>query len=313
MKIVFFGSSQFAVPSLEALISGGHKISCVVTQPDKQKGRGLQLGGTAVKNEAIKSKLLTYQPASINTDTSCDYLASLKADLFIVISYGQILSENILKQASQFAVNIHASILPKYRGAAPINWAIINGEKVTGVTAIKMTKEMDSGPVILKKEINIEDEDTATTLEKKLSILGSELIIEVLNLINLKKITLIPQAGQESSYAPKLKKDDGLILWDRPAQEINNLVRGCLDWPGAFTYCRGKLLKIYKSRIFSSGETSTYACGEIVRASKEGIIVSTTKDSLIIEELQLEGKRRMTAKDFLAGHKITTGEQLGKK
>lgn len=314
MKIVFFGSSDFAVPALKTLLSARKDIACVVTQPDKEKGRGLHLEGTAVKSFACASGLKLFQPPKINTQEAIDFLRGLAADLFIVVSYGQILSEEVLNIPKIFALNIHASLLPKYRGAACINWAMIKGEKVTGVTAMKMVKKMDAGPVIIQECMDIEATDTAATLKTKLSELAAALLMASLKAIENNDYRLIAQDEKEASLAPKLKKEDGLINWARPAQEIQNLIRGCLEWPGAFTYYHGKMLKIYKASVSSQvlGSASSNP-GEILKASREGIVVFTGKGNIIIEELQIEGKTRMKVGEFIAGHKILPGEILEQK
>jgi methionyl-tRNA formyltransferase len=309
MNIVFFGSSNFAVPSLKALLTSDHKISCVVTQPDREKGRGLHLSGTVIKTVALESDLRIYQPGRINTNETIKFLKDRDADLFIVIAYGQILSEEILRLPKIFAINVHASILPRYRGAAPINWAIINGEKNTGLTVIKMTKKMDAGPIILQKEVAISEEDTSVTLEKRLSKEAGQSLLDSLESIVNNNYSLTPQNENMVSFAPKLKKENGKIDWNKPAGEIYNLIRGCLPWPGAFTYYNSKLLKIYKAKVSSQVlECVSSITGEVINISKEGIIVATGKDNLIIEELQIEGKRIMTAEEFITGHKICIGE-----
>ncbi len=314
MNIIFFGSAQFAAPSLKAIITGGHKISCIVTQPDRQRDRGLHLEGTPVKAVASESGIQIYQPEDINSNEAIKFLKGLKPDLFIVISYGQILSRSVLDIPKIFAINAHASLLPKYRGAAPINWAIIRGEKNSGVSIIKMTEKMDAGPIIAQKLINIENEDTAVTLEGKLSLLAAKTLLDTLEPIKTNNYNLINQVENMVSFAPKLKKEDGLINWNKSACEICNLIRGVINWPGAFTYYKGKLLKIYKARVSSQvREFASSNPGEILEASKEGIVVFTGKGNIIIEELQIEGKRRMKVEEFIAGHKISVGEILGKK
>jgi methionyl-tRNA formyltransferase len=314
MNIIFFGSDNFAVPALQALLASGHKVSCVVTQPDRKKGRALHLKATPVKRLAYQSRIEIYQPETANADESIKFLKKLNPDLFIVISYGQILSQEILNIPKIFAINVHASNLPSYRGAAPINWAVINGERITGITIIKMTEKLDAGPVILRETTEIGGEDTVITLEERLSKKGADLLIDSLNSIQNKTYSLTEQDESKVSFAPKLKKEDGLINWEKSARDINNLIKGCLGWPGAFTYYKGKLLKIYKAKVCSvvrSFESSN--AGEIVDVSKEGIVVATGEANLIIEELQIEGKNRMEVKEFIAGHKISPGEILGKK
>ncbi len=314
MNIVFLASAQFAVPSLKILLSTNHRISSVLTQPDKQKGRGLSMAGTPIKNIALEEGLKLYQPVDINAPESVKILKELNPDLLVVIAYGQILSQEVLNIPRIFAVNLHGSILPRYRGAAPINWAIINGDSTTGVTIIKMVRQMDAGPIILQKEVAIADADTSLSLEDRLSDLGSHLLLQSLKAIENGNYSLIPQDGRLASLAPKLKKEDGLIKWDKPAQDICNLIRGCVSWPGAFTYCQGKLLKIYKVKVLKlTGLAAGHNCGEIIKVARDGLYVFTGRDILMVEELQIEGKRRMTAEEFISGSKTGAGEILGNK
>lgn len=312
MKIVFFGSGNFAVPSLEVLLGAGYDISCVITQPDKSKGRGLTLAATPVKAFALEHKLKIRQPAGINNKEEIKFLKGLNADLLVVIAYGQILSGRILDIPRIMPINLHASLLPKYRGAAPINWALIKGETQTGVSIIKIIRKMDAGPLMMQKSCNIEEGDTANSLRDKLSRLGAELLLDAARAIANNDYNLTPQKEEQATLAPKLQKQDGLIDWNKPALEISNLIRGCLDWPGAVTYYKGKLLKIYKARVSSQArKLASSNVGEVVDISKEAITVATGKDSLIIEELQIEGKRKMRVGEFVAGHKILPGEILG--
>ena len=310
LKIVFFGSSEFAVPSLKALIQEGYKIPCLVTQVDKLSGRGLHLAVTPVKEAAKQFGLNIYQPLNIKDKNVEDYLKKISADLFVVIAYGQILPQKIIDIPKLFSLNLHGSLLPKYRGAAPLNWAIIKGDKITGVTIIKMDSSMDTGPVISRKKVLINEADTALSLGEKLSNIGAQLLIDTVKLIENNKFKLTPQDGSEATLAPKMKKENGLVDWSKGAEEISNLIRGCIAWPGAFTYYKGKLLKIYKAQV---EPLSGYPVpGEIINVSKEGVIVATEKGGLIIKELQIEGKRRMFSPEFIAGHKIRVGEALGK-
>lgn len=309
MKILFFASDRFALRSLDALAGSGQSIVAVITQPDRKKGRGLALSATAVKEGAQKLKLEVYQPEELSKKEAVNLLKGLSADLFVVIAYGQILPQEILDIPKVLALNIHASLLPKYRGAAPINWAIINGEEITGVSAIKMVKQMDAGPVLGQKKIKIAEEDDALTLEDKLSKIGAELLLEIIVDIEKGDYRLTPQQEKEATLAPKLKKDDGRIKWNKPAGDIHNLIRGVLGWPGAFTHYKGKILKIYKARARAIAG-SPGAPGEITQVSAQGLIVAASPGSLIIEELQLEGKRRMKAAEFIQGRKIMIGERL---
>ena len=309
MKITFLGSSHFAVPALEALIKDKHKISCVVTQPDKKKGRYLHLGVTDVKALALQAGLKVFQPENINSVSSVELLKGLNADLFVIVAYGQMLSQEVLDIPKVFPLNIHASLLPKYRGAAPINWAIIRGEKATGVTIMQVIRKVDSGAIIMQKEIAINENDDAILLESKLRDLGAELLLKSIHAIKNDDYKLISQDEKKVSFAPKLKKNDGLIDWGKPAIEIDNLIRGALPWPGAFTHYKGKLLKIYKARIVTRQDTSPQF-GQIVDISKEGIAVATGKEFLVIQELQVEGKRRMSVEEFIAGHKASSKDKF---
>ncbi|MFH1440427.1 MAG: methionyl-tRNA formyltransferase [Candidatus Omnitrophota bacterium] len=314
MNIVFFGSSNFGLLSLEMLLKENHKVLSVITQPDKKKGRGLSISSTPIKDYAIKNKLRLYQPEQINSIDSVNFLKNLQVDLFVVIAYGQILSKEVLNIPSLMPINLHASILPAYRGAAPINWAIINEEKKTGITAIKMIEQLDAGPIIFIEEIPIEDNDTAITLENKLSILSAQCLKQSIELIIKGEHQLLSQDINKVSFAPKLKKDDGLINWECQASQIHNLVKGCLGWPNAFTYLGSKLLKIFKTEIIRENyPESKLNPGEITHISKDGILVATGKDKILIKELQLEGKRKMQTEEFISGQKIAPGTILGAK
>lgn len=312
MNIVFFGSADFGIPSIKALIEAGHKISCIVTQPDKKQGRGMALGQTPIKELAQTYKIPVFQPSRVNTADSESALQKYKPDLFIVIAYGQILSSKILKIPRLMPINAHASYLPLYRGAAPINWAIINGRKETGVSIIKMTEGMDAGPIIKQETIRIEPQDNAINLENKLSILAARLLTESILSIQNNRFILSPQDEDKVTFAPKLNKTTGLINWEKPATDIDNLIKGCLGWPDAFTYLDNKIIKIFKADICIELPAFKASPGQILILSKEGIIVATGKGMLRIEELQLEGKKRMHVRDFLAGCHIKTGQTLGK-
>ena len=313
MKIIFFGSSHFALPSFKALVEAEYDIACVVTQPDRARGRGMHLASTLVKELDKKYGIQAYQPEAVNSASSVKFLKNLKPDIFIVIAYGQILSAELLS-IPKLSVNLHASLLPRYRGAAPINWAIINGEKESGVTIIKMSEKMDAGDILFQKKISIGEQDTAVTLEEKMSEEGAKLLLDALKAIEGGFYKEQPQDKKEMSLAPKLKKADGLIDWSSSAQDIHNLIRGAIPWPGAFTHHKGKLLKIFQGRDFLPLEDAgPRNPGEIVKVLKDGLAVATGKGDLIIEELQIEGKRRMNAQEFIQGHKIREGDVLSLK
>ena len=313
MKIIFFGSSHFAVPALRALIKSGHELVCVITQPDKKKGRHLRLAATDVKSIAVEAKLKIFQPEDIKANESLGFLKKLKPDLFVIIAYGQIFSQEALDIPAIMPINIHASLLPRYRGAAPINWAIINGDKKSGLTVIYVTRRMDAGPVMLQKEIKIDPQDTSVTLEEKLSQGAAEILMESLKVIDGRSYRLAEQEEDKVILAPKLTKNDGLIDWNTPAVDIHNQIRGVLPWPGAFTGYRRKLLKIFQAELLPVFPAHKPVPGEVVRADKQGIVVAAARGFLEIKELQLEAAKRMPAQSFVMGHKLTAGEILGKK
>lgn len=310
MNIIFFGSSHFALPSLKALVDAGQKISCIVTQPDRRKGRGMSIAKTTIKEFAEQRGIEVYQPEKINTSESAEFLKKFKPDLFVVIAYGQILSPQLLSIPVIMPVNVHGSILPLYRGAAPINWAIINGETQTGVTIIKMSEKMDAGPLLATRSEKIKREDDFISLEDKLSILAAPLLIETINSIANNNYKLTAQDEKKATFAPKLKKENGIIDWNKTAEEVYNLIRGLSGWPGAFTYYKTKLIKIIKAEIANSQRHNNCAPGEIVAVSKEGIVAAVREGALLIKELQIEGKRKCSVGELIAGHKILPGERL---
>ncbi|MDD5428187.1 MAG: methionyl-tRNA formyltransferase [Candidatus Omnitrophica bacterium] len=307
MNIVFFGTSEFALPSIEALIKAGHRILAVVTQPDRPRGRDLKLSPPPAKVLALTKGIPVFQPADASDAGSADHLKKLGADLFVVISFGQILKNSILSIPKLCAVNVHGSLLPKYRGAAPTNWAIINGDEKSGVTVIKMNEKMDEGDIVLKREIAVDEGDTNVTLTDKLSGLGAEALIEAIGLIAAGKMEPEKQDGAKATYAPKLKKEDGLIDWNESAAKIHNKVRGFVPWPGAYTYYDGKILKVLKTEL-SSAPAEGAGSGQVADIIKgKGIIVNTGNGMIAIQYLQLEGKKPLDADSFIRGHRIARG------
>lgn len=310
MKIVYFGSAEFGLPSLKALIDNKYDVCYVVTQPDKEKGRGLHIAQTPIKDFAVSNNIKIFQPEKINTQESLNFLSSLKPDIFVVIAYGQILSEQILNIPALIPINTHASLLPEYRGAAPINRAIIDGKIQTGNTIIKMTPLMDAGPIILQSKVNIKNDDDALSLENKLSLDAGELLLEAIPLIKTNTYKLTEQIPKDVTFAHKMTKNDGLINWSKSAEDIHNQIRGCLGWPDAFTHFQGKLLKIFKSTpVMDISQVGAHP-GEIIQVHKNDILVAAGKGSILIHELQIEGKKRMKAGEFITGHKINIGEIL---
>jgi methionyl-tRNA formyltransferase len=308
MNIVFFGTSEFAIPPLQALLDAGHKVFAVITQPDKKQGRNLKVAPSAVKVFALTKNIPVFQPQDASSQEAVSYLKGLNADLFVVISFGQILKREVLSIPKLFAINLHGSLLPKYRGAAPTNWAVINGDAASGVTVIKMNEKMDEGDIVSRRKLAIEADDTNATFSEKLSRVGADLLVETIDIIkNNKRMNFEKQNETEATYAPKLKKEDGCIDWNEPASKIHNKVRGLLPWPGAYTYYNGKILKIVKTGLFASSGDSGKS-GDVMEISKEnGIIVRTGSNDLAIQYLQLEGKKEMPADAFIRGHKIERG------
>ena len=307
MKIVFMGTPDFAAMALEKLVSAGHEIALVVTQPDKEKGRGKQVQKSDVKLVAEKYDIPVFQPVKIKTEESVEILRGYEADIFVVAAFGQILSKEILDMPKYGCVNIHASLLPRLRGAAPIQWSIIDGDEKTGVTIQQMDVGLDTGDILAVKEVEIASDETGGSLFDKLAIAGADLIVETLPLIEAGKITPVPQDESLSTYAKKLSKDMGLIDWNMPAVAIERLIRGCSPWPSSYSNIGGKSLKIWKAAVTDTKSTP----GEVSEVTKESITIGCGEGSLVVEELQLEGKKRMSVHDFLLGYHINVGDKLG--
>lgn len=311
MNIIFFGTSEFAVVSLERLSRSRHKVLAVVTQPDRKKGRLQKMAATAVKESALALKLSILQPEDLGAPGFTEKLKSLNADSFVVVSYGNILKKEILDIPKIYCINLHASLLPKYRGAAPINRTIINNDDMAGITVIKMNEKMDEGDIILKKEIPVLAYDTAETLSGRLAWEGTALLLEALDLIEQGGARFEKQDASKASYAPKLKKEDGLIDWNKDVQKVQSHIRGVQPWPGAYTYLDGKLIKIHKASIYDASAASSKP-GQIIGIEKDGILVNTADGAIVIEELQPESSRRMDINAFLAGHKVKIGDIFGR-
>ncbi|MBU1087186.1 MAG: methionyl-tRNA formyltransferase [Candidatus Omnitrophica bacterium] len=309
MKIVFLGSSDFSLASLKALRQK-HELLAVYTQPDRKKGRNLLLSKTPVKIYAEEHNLPIFQPEIVSAPEIVEQLKSFDADLFVVVSFGQKLSNQVLEIPREFCLNVHSSLLPKWRGAAPINYAIINGDKFSGVTIMKMNEQMDGGDIILSKSIEINDADAVVLLEQ-LAELGAAALLEAIEQIKKKQVKLVAQDQAKVTIAKKLKKENGLINWQDSAASIHNKVRGLLPWPCAFTYYKGKLLKILKTKVmtFDCFESEAQTPGGIIQIEKHvGIVVKTGSQALLIETLQLEGKKAMSAYDFVNGHNLKIKE-----
>ncbi len=302
MALIFFGTPNFAVPSLKALIDEKEDVALVVTQPDKVKGRGHILSAPPVKELALSNNIKVIQPLKIRGENFYNELRAINPEFIIVVAYGKILPEEILNLPKFGSINVHASLLPKYRGAAPIQWALLNGERITGVTTMLMDKGLDTGDVLLKSELEIKDDDNTETLFEKLSAVGAKTLIETIKGMRAGNIKPVPQAG-EATYAPPLKKEDGKIDWNKTAQELFNFVRGMYPWPSAFCYLNNERIKITKVRpVAGQGNP-----GMIEKAEGERLFVGTGEGLLSIEELQPEGKKAMPAASFLAGRKLREG------
>jgi methionyl-tRNA formyltransferase len=304
-RVVFFGTPAFAIPILQNLLQGSEEVVAVVTQPDREKGRGRKVVPPPVKELALQQGQALFQPEKVREETFQKKIKDLQPDLFVLVAYGQILPKSLLEIPKHGAVNVHASLLPKHRGAAPIPWAILNGERVTGITTMMMDEGMDTGDILLQTEIPIGDGETSQTLHDQLALLGAKLLSETVKGMKAGSVHPIPQDHSKATYAPPLKKEDGKIDWSKGAKEIDRQVRALNPWPGAFTEWNGQLLKIYKGEVRE--EISEREAGIVSWVGSDFIELGTGKDSFLIKEVQLEGKRRMSVQDFLAGHPIPVG------
>lgn len=320
MNIVFMGTPDFAVAALEAIIAAGHRVTAVVTQPDKPKGRGKELQMTPVKACAAEHDIPVFQPVKIKDPEAVEILRTYEADIFVVAAFGQILSEEILTMPKFGCVNIHASLLPKYRGSAPIQWAIINGDKTTGVTIQQMNEGIDTGDILMKSEVAIDAKETGDSLHDKLALAGAKLIVEALSKIESGEVIPVRQNDEESSYVKMLHKSMGKIDWQQGAQSLDCLIRGLISWPGAFTFRNGKMLKIWEEEAVTDEELrkkeassviTDGAAGTVVLVEKDAFYVQTDDGILKISAVQPEGKKRMSVKDYLLGYQIKAGEKLG--
>lgn len=310
MKIVYMGTPDFAVAPLKALYEAGYKISLIVTQPDKPKGRGHKLMPPPVKEFAIEKNIPVYQPLSMKTDEAYERLMQENADLFVVTAYGKILPQRVLDIPPKGCINIHASLLPKYRGAAPIQWSIIKGETKTGITTMMMDAGIDTGDMLLKKETEITETETGESLHDKLAVLGAEAILETLKKLKDGTLSREKQEDAESCYAPMLDKTTGILDFTKSAKELCCLVRGLNSYPYASTTYRGTPFKVICAKAAEGSKNA--ACGEILSVTAEGILVQCTKnEALLITEVQFAGKRKMPVSEYIKGNKLDTGVVLG--
>ena len=304
MKAVFMGTPEFAVPTLQALIDH-HEVLAVVTQPDKQRGRGKKMQFPPVKEKAVEYDIPVYQPQRARDEEFIEELKNLNPDVIVVVAYGQILPESILNIPKYGCINVHGSLLPKYRGAAPIQWAVLDGEEKTGITTMYMEKGLDTGDMIDKAEVVLDKKETAGSLHDKLMVLGANLLLETLKKLEDGTAVREKQNDEESCYAKMLSKDMGQIDFTKSAREIECLIRGMNPWPSAYTFLNGKTLKVWKCKV--STEKTDAVPGTIFLADKEGIHTACGEGVLILTEVQLEGKKRMETEAFLRGYHIENG------
>ena len=309
MKIIFMGTPDFSVRTLEALIQAGHEIVLAVTQPDKAKGRGKEMQFPPVKEMAMQHQIPVFQPKKIREIESIEKLKEFEADVMVVVAFGQILSKEVLEMTPYGCVNVHASLLPKYRGAAPIQWSILDGESVTGVTIMQMDEGIDTGDMLAETQIPIEETDTGGSLHDKLAKAGAALCVETLEHLKNKTITPKVQGESTTAYAKQIKKDMGYIDWKKEeAAVIERKIRAFSPWPSAYTYLNEKLLKIWKAEALA--ENTELEAGSITKVETNGFYIQTKEGQIKVSELQLQGKKRMSTEAFLLGYKLTQGEQL---
>lgn len=308
MKVIFMGTPDFSVGTLEALIAAGHEVTLAVTQPDKPKGRGKSMQYPPVKEAALAHGIEVYQPRRVREPECIEYLRKYEADIIVVVAFGQILTKEILEMPKYGCINVHASLLPKYRGAAPIQWSVINGEKVSGVTTMRMDEGIDTGDMILKEEVVLDKEETGGSLFERLAKKGADLCVKTLTAIEEGTATYTPQNHEEATHTTMIKKQLGEMDWTKPAQELECLVRGLNPWPSAYTHLNGKTLKIWKTTVL---EKETGKEPGTIEVGKNTIAVQTGKGMLQLEEIQLEGKKRMQTDAFLRGVSLETGMVFG--
>ena len=310
LRVLFMGTPEFACPTLEMLVNyPGVEVVGVVTQPDRPKGRGQKLALPPVKELAEKHGIPVQQPLKVRAPEYIEEVRNINPDLIVVIAFGQILPKALLDIPEHGCINVHASLLPRYRGAAPINWCIINGEAETGITTMMMDVGLDTGDMLVKRATPISPDEDAGELHDRLSLLGAETMRETLDLLLAGKLVREKQDDALSCYAPMLKKEMGLIDWNLEPERIRNLMLGLTPWPGAYTYLDGKTLKVCRARVGTASGTP----GTVLRADKTGIEIACNGGSLIVEELQLEGRKRLPAAEFLAGCRLEPGTLLGAK
>jgi methionyl-tRNA formyltransferase len=306
MRLVFLGTPEFAVPTLEACVAAGHEVAHVLTQPDRPKGRGQQPAASPVKQAALRLGLPVYQPERVRRPEAQEFLRGLGAEAMVVVGYGQIIPQSVIDMAPLGIINVHASLLPKYRGAGPIQWAIANGETVTGVTTMRIDAGLDTGDMLLKAETAIGPEETAVELGPRLAAMGAQLLVETLDRIS----EIVPQKQDpaEATYAPLIKKEDGEVDWSAPAAAIHNRARGFQPWPGAHTTFRGQKLHLWRTRVVTGAPAEP---GHVI--SLKPPVVATGNGALELVEVQQEGRKRISAADFANGQRLTLNDRLGEQ
>ncbi len=308
MKIIFMGTPDFSVPILKALIQAGHEVVLAVTQPDQPKGRGKSVSFSAVKTAALECQIPVYQPKRIREPECVSHLRTFEADIMVVAAFGQILSEEILTMPKYGCVNVHASLLPKYRGASPIQWAVLNGEKTTGVTTMQMDVGIDTGDILEKTEIALAEDETGGSLFDKLSEAGAELCVRTLAHIQDGTVTRTKQEEAQATHVGMITKQMGEVDWTKSAVQIERQIRGLNPWPGTYTSLHGRLLKLWKAAALEGGDSDQ--AGKVVCVDKKQLIVQTGEGQLSLLEVQPEGKKRMPVDAFLRGYQIEPGQKL---
>ncbi len=306
MRIVFLGSDDFAAVCLKEILQSTHQIVGCVTGPDTRQGRGMKMTLSIIKEIALEHDVVCLQPDSLKEDSVVGKLKGFQADIFVVVAYGKILPQNVLNVPKTFCINVHGSLLPKYRGAAPVNWAILNGDKATGVTIQKMAPILDAGDIIAQEKIVIGPQETSAQLRVRMAEVGARLLARTLDDIKAGRYKLTPQDEAQATDAPKLTKEMGKIDWNRPAGQIYDQIRGLQPWPGAFTIYKGKMLKILEAAL-AEGQGSP---GTVVNISKEGFAVTCGQDALLVKKVHLEASKAAPAYDFVQGHRLKAGETL---
>jgi methionyl-tRNA formyltransferase len=308
VKLIFLGTPAFAVPTLEKILAAGHRVPLVVTQPDRPQGRSLSVSPSPVKDAALRANLPVFQPERIRRPEVVERLAEFAAEAMVVVGYGQIIPQSIIDLPRHGIVNVHASLLPKYRGAAPVQWSIVNGESITGVTTMRIDAGLDTGDMLLRAETAIGAGETAIELGTRLAVMGADLLVETLARLESGSLVAERQDNSQATYAPILKKEDGLIDWRAPAQAVYNRVRGLLPWPGACTIFRGQTLRVWRSRV---ADRLSGAPGELCKMGKSVAAICGDGIGLELTEVQLEGKKRLTGADFANGQRLQENESLG--